>query len=1391
MKKFKSILFLLVVLLTFLLNIKITATDLFVVQCYAPTANQWLASAFRVRFQVGNQNMYDAAASTWRVNVSISGPGGLTWFRTVPGVDIVKWTGRADLQTTDFFNPTTTGNYSCTINIITDFFDPNPINNILTIPFFVYGAPSIITSPSPVNASMNVPITAAVGWTNGSNPFSETDVFFVPSPSTIDFNGSPAITSTLSIFNSYDPPGDLLPGQTYNWGVKQINGAGYTTNGPFTFTTVFLPPSVITNINPPNHTTNFSTNSGLSWTNGNIPATQTKIFVTTSPTPLNFNGTAVLTSTIPINSYTPPQPWQPGTTYNWGVQLINSGGTTNNGPFDFTTAISPPGNITNIFPTNHATNVATNTGLSWTNSSNPISQTKIFIVPSPSTIDWNGTAVYTATTGITAYTPSQPLQSGTMYYWGVQQINSGGTTNNGPFDFTTITSSPCTPAPVGTFPSNGAQNIPIFPIPSITWTNTTDPNLSAIRIYLGTTQSAVDPNVAIPITATLSTTSYKVPDQLVNPNSTLFWRIGAVCPQGTSYSGINTFTFGPDNDPYIFNVNQIDNEFVKEVFPEGLIDITAPLGPDPKFISIIGYNYNTQKSALIVDNLFYPSSSEVSQAPTFTQLFNFSGLLNNATDPVPNILRLQTYVSTTTIEEPFSNLLLVNQKNIPISLVTLDATYGTLAVQPTKTNTPKTIPKTKASNPIKERYYRETMQNLDLNNSTNPANATYAGDKNACVPTATANSIKWLESYYSKDIKLPADMTLRKTLETLSAKMKRENGKGVTDQNMILGKLDFFEQYNLPIEVKFQSNWVQTGNISSTSGNSVARNFMPTGKSYPTWEFLLEQMRNGEDVEINYGWYNQDSSKWFFHSVVMSGIQEYQDGKKRIGFKHDGKQKAAGGTKEEWHTVTIDEDGAMRFGQDLTTRNYVSTVVAESPIPLGQATAAWLNELFVNQTQSKSIMNVTAANPEILEFALISTTTDLNNFKVTLYDGTTRKQYLSYTLNQFFKSTIGNVTLYYATFLNDDLKPPPAGIALSYSGSPIPGQFLSYCGSFIADDGDASGLTSINIGDVQPGYGFALSGSGTSYQNFGWIYTNTSTAGLLNDSQTYTDSGPAVPVLNSPTNLTKNQNTSLTLSWNAAQNAQSYDLQYSPDNNFINTTVLNNSITTTSKDISSLSNGIKYYWRTRSKNSSGVSAFSNPFNFSTKLLAPNNLTSQVDAQNKVRLNWNDQSTNEDGFAIERKLGQANFSEINRVNQNILTFTDNSVLPNNSYSYRVMAYNSVAESDYSNISTITVTSVEGDGVLPTEFKLYNNYPNPFNPSTEISFAVPKESKFKLIVYNLLGQIISEYNGIKNAGLYNIHFNAGDNPSGIYIYTLTAESLIDNERFSKSNKMLLIK
>ena len=102
------------------------------------------------------------------------------------------------------------------------------------------------------------------------------------------------------------------------------------------------------------------------------------------------------------------------------------------------------------------------------------------------------------------------------------------------------------------------------------------------------------------------------------------------------------------------------------------------------------------------------------------------------------------------------------------------------------------------------------------------------------------------------------------------------------------------------------------------------------------------------------------------------------------------------------------------------------------------------------------------------------------------------------------------------------------------------------------------------------------------------------------------------------------------------------------------------------------------------------------------------------------------------------------------------------------------------------TTAGVKEIKNTRSLPVNFELSQNYPNPFNPTTRINYSLNKSSLVTLKVYNILGQQVAILvNSYKNAGNYQLTWDATNLPSGVYIYRIEAGDQV------MSKKMTLLK
>jgi Secretion system C-terminal sorting domain/CARDB/BNR repeat-like domain len=142
------------------------------------------------------------------------------------------------------------------------------------------------------------------------------------------------------------------------------------------------------------------------------------------------------------------------------------------------------------------------------------------------------------------------------------------------------------------------------------------------------------------------------------------------------------------------------------------------------------------------------------------------------------------------------------------------------------------------------------------------------------------------------------------------------------------------------------------------------------------------------------------------------------------------------------------------------------------------------------------------------------------------------------------------------------------------------------------------------------------------------------------------------------------------------------------------------------------------------------------------------------------------------------IPEAPLSALNGLNTNgswILEITDNA--PFDTGSLKAWCISLVYYTITGGIQTVTI---------PNYYSLSQNYPNPFNPVTKITYTLPKSGNVELKVYDILGrEVATLVNEVKQAGIYDINFNATNLASGIYFYKIKAGD------FSAIKKMVLVK
>jgi hypothetical protein len=363
----------------------------------------------------------------------------------------------------------------------------------------------------------------------------------------------------------------------------------------------------------------------------------------------------------------------------------------------------------------------------------------------------------------------------------------------------------------------------------------------------------------------------------------------------------------------------------------GPADNTAmvTVGYDPgekgSFLSLGAQNMTGTVFNIILSNLYLPPKLYTNNRQYISKEFD-QLLLAIPPEVFPSELTIFIHIFKKPTDYPFDPMTFVGSQIVSVGSVTDDAQGAAVGPNPP--------PGGFGTNKIKETsqgdvlsdvyYYGCDMPNIDLNNSQFSSTETFAGDKNACVPASTTNSLLWLDKKFNLFYGFPP--LEHDLLDSLSHYMKRPAGEGTPTNDMIKGKLDYISRHHLPISVKYQveKDYIDA-DINSTDGKSTA-DCQNTG-DYPTWEFLKEALKDTCDVEINYVAEKSDGTT-YAHSVVVTGVEEYKrSGLLYLDFKHDKNQGQSGGTRQESTQIFVDNDGKLRIA---SRRNaFIRDVVVE------------------------------------------------------------------------------------------------------------------------------------------------------------------------------------------------------------------------------------------------------------------------------------------------------------------------------------------------------------------------------------------------------------------------------------------------------------------------------
>jgi len=164
-------------------------------------------------------------------------------------------------------------------------------------------------------------------------------------------------------------------------------------------------------------------------------------------------------------------------------------------------------------------------------------------------------------------------------------------------------------------------------------------------------------------------------------------------------------------------------------------------------------------------------------------------------------------------------------------------------------------------------------------------------------------------------------------------------------------------------------------------------------------------------------------------------------------------------------------------------------------------------------------------------------------------------------------------------------------------------------------------------------------------------------------------------------------------------------------------------------------------------------------------------------QTSVLLQWGTATeTNNFGYNVERSVNKTNWEVLGFVQGNgnsfspkDYSFIDSTITTSGQYHYRLRQFDFDGAENISEIVTLDiVVSVRNDLSPLNDFKLFNNYPNPFNPTTTVSFYNPIFQKIEISLYTSQNEYVRTIkNEFFEKGLQKIQVDLSHNASGVYL------------------------
>jgi Fibronectin type III domain len=250
------------------------------------------------------------------------------------------------------------------------------------------------------------------------------------------------------------------------------------------------------------------------------------------------------------------------------------------------------------------------------------------------------------------------------------------------------------------------------------------------------------------------------------------------------------------------------------------------------------------------------------------------------------------------------------------------------------------------------------------------------------------------------------------------------------------------------------------------------------------------------------------------------------------------------------------------------------------------------------------------------------------------------------------------------------------------------------------------------------------------------------------------------PVINAPSSLTATavSSSTINLAWtDNSNNETGFQIWRSTVSGTSYSqigTVSANVVTYTDPSLSASST---YFYVVRATNTVWSSNFSNEASTITypaaqSINAPSNLIATAVSSSTINIAWMDNSNNETGFKIERKLATGTYAQITTVGANFTTYADTGLSAGTAYYYRIRAANASGDSGYSNeVSTTTFSAISGDtkimdkissgGIIVIGSTKNSGVINPDQGDTaKIYFKGPQTGEYECRIFTLTGELV---------------------------------------------------